>query len=163
MVCCYFAAPPNVRPERIYTRNGTAMTEVQYLLRPVGFVESCLKSKDDCPKQGFEGAPEAWLAIDPMLADALDGLAAGDEILILTWLHQGNREVLKVRPRGEAGAPLRGVFSTRSPDRPNPIGLHRVVIREIESGSRLRVYPLEALDGTPILDIKPVLTQPAER
>jgi tRNA-Thr(GGU) m(6)t(6)A37 methyltransferase TsaA len=140
-----------------------ADSEPHYLLRPIGFVESDLKSKDDCPKQGFEGAPEAWLAIDPIFADALDGLAAGDEILVLTWLHQGRRDALKVRPRGEAGVPLRGVFSTRSPDRPNPIGLHRVVIQEIQTGGRLRVYPLEALDGTPILDIKPVLSHQAER
>jgi tRNA-Thr(GGU) m(6)t(6)A37 methyltransferase TsaA len=139
------------------------MADMQYLLRPIGLVESPLKSKDACPKQGSEGAPEAWLVIDPVFAGTLDGLAAKDEVLVLTWLDQGRRDVLKVRPRGETSSPLRGVFSTRSPDRPNPIGLHRAVIKEIQSGGRLRVYPLEALDGTPILDIKPVLSSVVEK
>ena len=139
------------------------MDDIQYLLRPIGLVESSLKSKDACPKRGSEGAPDAWLVIDPVFADALDGLAAKDEILVLTWLDRGKRDLLKVRPRGEMGRPLRGVFSTRSPDRPNPIGLHRVVIKEIQSSGRLRVYPLEALDGTPILDIKPVLSGVVEK
>jgi tRNA-Thr(GGU) m(6)t(6)A37 methyltransferase TsaA len=139
------------------------MADVRYLLRPIGLVQSSLKSKDDCPKQGSEGAPDAWLTIDPVFADALDGLTAKDEILILTWLDQGSRDVLKVRPRGEIGRPLQGVFSTRSPDRPNPIGLHRVAIMEIQDRVRVRVYPLAALDGTPILDIKPVLSGVAEK
>jgi tRNA-Thr(GGU) m(6)t(6)A37 methyltransferase TsaA len=139
------------------------MAGIQYLLQPIGLVQSPLKSKDACPKQGSEGAPEAWLAVDPVFADALDGLAAEDEILVLTWLDQGRRDVLKVRPRGETDRPLRGVFSTRSPDRPNPIGLHRVIIMEIQDKGRLRVYPLEVLDGTPILDIKPVLSGVVEK
>jgi tRNA-Thr(GGU) m(6)t(6)A37 methyltransferase TsaA len=138
------------------------MADVQYLLRPIGLVESPLKSKDACPKQGYEGAPDAWLVIDPAFADGLDGLAEKDEVLVLTWLDQGRRNLLKVRPRGEMSRPLRGVFSTRSPDRPNPIGLHRAVIKEIQSRIRLRVYPLEVLDGTPVLDIKPVLSSVAE-
>src|SRR5258708_10970354 len=136
------------------------MADMQYLLRPIGLVESPLKSKDACPKQGYEGAPDAWLVIDLAFAD---GLAEKDEVLVLTWLDQGRRNLLKVRPRGEMSSPLRGVFSTRSPDRPNPIGLHRVVIKEIQSRSRLKVYPLEVLDGTPILDIKPVLSSVAEK
>jgi tRNA-Thr(GGU) m(6)t(6)A37 methyltransferase TsaA len=139
------------------------MADTQYFLRPIGLVESPLKSKDACPKQGSEGAPEAWLAIDPVFAEALDGLAAEDEILVLTWLDQGRRDVLKVRPRGDMSRPLQGVFSTRSPDRPNPIGLHRVVIKEIQNRGRLRVYPLEVLDRTPILDIKPVLSSVVEK
>ncbi len=139
------------------------MADMQYLLRPIGLVESPLKSKDAWPKQGSEGAPEAWLVIDPVFADALDGLAVKDEILVLTWLDQGRRDRLKVRPRGEMSSALRGVFCTRSPDRPNPIGLHRAVIKEIQSRGRLRVYPLEALDGTPILDIKPVLSSVGEK
>lgn len=136
---------------------------IQYWLRPIGLVESPLKSKEDCPKQGYEGAPEAWLAIDPAFAEALDGLAANQEILVLTWLERGSRDILRVRPRGDMTRPLQGVFSTRSPDRPNPIGLHRVVIIEIQRGGRLRVFPLEALDGTPVLDIKPLLSEVAER
>jgi tRNA-Thr(GGU) m(6)t(6)A37 methyltransferase TsaA len=139
------------------------MADTQYLLRPIGLVESPLKSKDLCPKQGSEGAPDAWLVIDPVFADGLDGLAAKDEVLVLTWLDQGRRDVLKVRPRGEMSRPLRGVFSTRSPDRPNPIGLHRAVIQEIQNNGRLKVYPLEVLDGTPILDIKPVLSSVVEK
>jgi tRNA-Thr(GGU) m(6)t(6)A37 methyltransferase TsaA len=139
------------------------VADVQYLPRPIGLVESPLKSKDACPKQGYEGAPDAWLVIDPAFADGLDGLAEKDEVLVLTWLDQGRRNLLKVRPRGEMSCPLRGVFCTRSPDRPNPIGLHRAVIKKIQSKIRLRVYPLEVLDRTPILDIKPVLTSVAEK
>jgi tRNA-Thr(GGU) m(6)t(6)A37 methyltransferase TsaA len=137
--------------------------EDQFLLRPVGTVRSPLKSREDCPKQGWEGAPEAWLEIDAVFADALDGLSPGQEIFVLTWLHQGRREVLRVHPRGDLQESLRGVFATRSPDRPNPIGLHRVAVVAIEPTGRLRVRPLEAVDGTPILDIKPVITGPKER
>ncbi len=133
------------------------MEPPRYALRPVGSVRSSLVSRDDCPKQGREGAPDAWLEIDPAFADALDGIDAGCEILLLTWLHQGRRDVLKVNPRGDVSRPPRGVFSTRSPDRPNPIGLHRVEVLEVRGPARLRVRPLEAMDGTPIIDIKPVL------
>ncbi len=129
----------------------------EYVLRPVGHVRSPLLSREQCPKQGREGAPDAWLEIDPAFADALDGIEAGSEILVLTWLHQGRRDVLKVNPRGDLARPPRGVFSTRSPDRPNPIGLHRVEVMEVGGPTRLRVRPLEAMDGTPIVDIKPVL------
>ena len=132
------------------------MKEAQYLLRPVGAVSSLLKSLKDCPKQGREGAPDAWLDIDPLFADALDGLVVGSEITVLTRLHESRRDLLKVHPRGDPDNPLRGVFATRSPDRPHPVGLHSVKIMDMSNTCRLRVGPLEALDGTPIIDIKPV-------
>jgi tRNA-Thr(GGU) m(6)t(6)A37 methyltransferase TsaA len=135
------------------------MADNDYLLRPIGVIESQLKTLNDCPKQGYEGAPDGWLIIDPALADGLEGLVVGTQVWVVTWLHQGQRDVFKVRPRGDRTRPLQGVFTTRSPSRPNPIGLHRAVIKEIERTVRIRVGPLEALDGTPILDIKPVLTE----
>jgi tRNA-Thr(GGU) m(6)t(6)A37 methyltransferase TsaA len=142
------------------------MTETDHinpdLLRPIGVVRSSLKRREECPHQGWEGAPEAWLEIDPAFADGLDGIAPGSEVILLTWFHEAQRNVLKVHPRGNLERPLRGVFSTRSPDRPNPIGLHRVEVLAIEEGTRLRVCPLEALDGTPIVDIKPVLPKSAD-
>jgi len=128
----------------------------------VATVESPLTDRATAPKQGDEGAPEAWLAFDPRYADALEGIAAGDELLLLTWFDRARRDVLRVRPRGDAARPVQGVFSTRSPDRPNPIGLHRVTALEID-GLRLRVSGLEALDGTPVVDVKPVLGGIAER
>ena len=128
-----------------------------YSLRPVGFVRSRLTARKDAPKQGSEGAPEAWVEIDPAFVEALDGINAGQEVILLTWLHQGRRDVLQVHPRDDPENPLKGVFATRSPDRPNPIGLHRVRVLEIAGSVRLRVEPLEALDGTPVLDVKPVL------
>jgi tRNA-Thr(GGU) m(6)t(6)A37 methyltransferase TsaA len=130
-----------------------------YTLMPVGFVESTLKDRHSAPRQGSEGAPDAWVTIADRFAEALDGLAAGDELVLITWLHQSNRDTLKVHPRNNLRARLTGVFATRSPDRPNPLGLHQVTNLEID-GLRLRVAPLEAIDGTPIVDIKPVL--PAE-
>jgi tRNA-Thr(GGU) m(6)t(6)A37 methyltransferase TsaA len=133
------------------------MAENDLLLRPIGVIESPLTSLDDCPKQGSEGAPDAWLIIDPAFADGMDGLVVGAQIWILTWLHQGERDVFKVRPRGDPNRAFQGVFSTRSPSRPNPIGLHRAIIKGIERIARIRVGPLEALDGTPVLDIKPVI------
>jgi tRNA-Thr(GGU) m(6)t(6)A37 methyltransferase TsaA len=138
------------------------MKEAQCLLQPVGAVSSLLISLKDCPKQGSEGAPDAWLEIDPLFSDALDGLVVGCEIIVLTWLHESQRDLLKVHPRGDANKPLRGVFATRSPDRPNPVGLHRVKILDMSTPCRLRVGPLEALNGTPIIDIKPVLHEPEE-
>ena len=128
----------------------------------VGHVKSSLKDRDDAPKQGDEGAPEAWLVIAPEFAAALDGIAAGDELLLFTWLDRGLRDVLRVRPRSRTTGPEQGVFSTRSPDRPNPIGLHRVTVLEID-GERMRVDQLEALDGTPIVDLKPLLRSVDER
>jgi tRNA-Thr(GGU) m(6)t(6)A37 methyltransferase TsaA len=130
---------------------------IDYSLRPVGFVRSRLVVKEGAPKQGSEGAPEAWVEIDPAFGEALDGIAAGQEVILLTWLHQWHRQVLQVHPRDDPDRPLTGVFATRSPDRPNPIGLHRVRVLEIAESTRLRVQPLEAVDGTPVLDIKPVL------
>ena len=131
-------------------------------LEPIGTVESPLTDRAAAPKQGDEGAPEAWLVFDPRVTEGLDGLAVGDELLLLTWLDRASRDVLKVRPRSDPDRPLRGVFGTRSPDRPNPIGLHRVTVLETD-GLRLRVRDLEALDGTPIVDVKPVLRGVRER
>jgi tRNA-Thr(GGU) m(6)t(6)A37 methyltransferase TsaA len=122
----------------------------------IGVVESPLVERAAAPLQGNEGAPEAWLVLDESVAAALDGLRAGDEIFVLTWLHQSRRSVLRVHPRGDAAHPEQGVFSTRSPERPNPIGLHRVRIMAID-GRRFRVRNLEALNETPIVDIKPVI------
>jgi tRNA-Thr(GGU) m(6)t(6)A37 methyltransferase TsaA len=125
-------------------------------LHPVGVVRSALRRREDAPRQGAEGAPEAWLEIDGRYADAMVGLSVDDELLVLTWLHQADRRLLQVHPRDDLRNPLTGVFATRSSDRPNPVGLHRVTVREIV-GCRLRVFPLEAVDGTPIVDLKPVL------
>jgi tRNA-Thr(GGU) m(6)t(6)A37 methyltransferase TsaA len=125
-------------------------------LRPVGVVESPLKDPAAAPKQGDEGAPDAWLAFEPEVQDALVGLEAGDEVLVLTWLHRGRRGVLQVHPRDDPSRPLQGVFNTRSQDRPNPIGIHRVRILAVD-GARVQVSGLEAVDGTPVVDLKPVL------
>jgi tRNA-Thr(GGU) m(6)t(6)A37 methyltransferase TsaA len=125
-------------------------------------VESPLRDRQSAPLQGDEGAPEAVLAFDPRVLPALDDLQVGAEVLLLTWLDRAQRDVLAVHPRGDERRPLTGVFATRSPDRPNPIGLHRVTILAVE-GPRLRVSGLEALDGTPILDVKPVLAGQIER
>ena len=126
-------------------------------LTPVGAVESPLTDRAATPKQGDEGAPDAWLVISPDFEEGLHGIETGDELLVLTWLHLGERSTLRVHPRGDLSRPPQGVFATRSPDRPNPIGLHRVQVTEVD-GNRLRVHDLEALDGTPILDLKPVLS-----
>ena len=132
------------------------------LLKPIGVIRSPLKDRSKAPMQGSEGAPDAWLEVDPSLVDALDGLAAGDEIVVLTWLHQSNRKVLKVHPRSDPQRRLTGVFATRSPDRPNPIGLHDVTVRRVVK-NRLRIGPIEAIDGTPVVDIKPVLCPGASK
>ena len=128
----------------------------------IGTVQSSLTDRAAAPKQGDEGAPEAWLSFEPRLAPALDGIAVGDELLVLTWLDRARRDVLRVHPRGNPANPEQGVFNTRSPDRPNPIGLHRVTVAAID-GVRLRVSALEALDGTPIVDVKPLLGSIDER
>jgi len=128
----------------------------EYRLRPIGHIRSALLSLDEAPRQGSEGAPDAWLEVLPRFARALLGVAAGDEVLVLTWLDRAQRGVLEVHPRGDPAAPLAGVFATRSPHRPNPIGLHRVTVREI-AGTRLRIGPIEAIDGTPVVDLKAVL------
>jgi len=119
-------------------------------------VESPLKDRAQAPKQGDEGAPDAWLRFEPAVADALDGLAAGDDVLVLTWLDRARRDVLRVHPRSDPDRPEQGVFNTRSPDRPNPVGLHRVRILAVD-GLRVHVGGLEALDGTPVIDVKPVI------
>jgi tRNA-Thr(GGU) m(6)t(6)A37 methyltransferase TsaA len=128
----------------------------------IGRVESPLTDRASAPKQGDEGAPEAWLVFEADVVDALEGIAAGDELLVLTWLDRAHRDVLRVHPRGDLTRAPQGVFNTRSPDRPNPIGLHRVRVAEVD-GTRIRVSDLEALDGTPIVDVKPVLGGVGER
>jgi tRNA-Thr(GGU) m(6)t(6)A37 methyltransferase TsaA len=127
-----------------------------FQLRPIGWVESSLTEVASAPKQGAEGAPEAWLVFDPGVLDGLVDLRPGDRVIVLTWLHRARRDVLRVHPRDDPANPLTGVFSTRSADRPNPIGLHPVEIVSVD-GARMRVRDLEAVDGTPILDVKPVL------
>jgi tRNA-Thr(GGU) m(6)t(6)A37 methyltransferase TsaA len=138
------------------------MAEGGYEVRPIGRVESQLLDLAAAPKQGDEGSPEAWLVFDRAVAEGLRDLAPATEVLVLTWLDRARRDVLSVRPRGDPSNPEQGVFTTRSPDRPNPIGLHRVEIVSIE-GERIRVQNLEALDGTPILDVKPLLGEVHER
>lgn len=133
---------------------GEPMSDM--VLRPIGRIVSDLRAAADAPRQGSEGAPDAWLEVDAAYAQALDGLAAGDDVIVLTWLDRADRAVLVVHPRGDLANPLTGVFATRSPHRPNPIGLHRVTVRAID-GLRLRIGPIEALDGTPVVDLKPVL------
>ena len=137
------------------------MTETDYLLHPLGYIHSPLKGREAAPKQGSEGAPDVWLEVDTTVADGLEGMAVGDEIIVITWLHQAQRDVLQVHPRDDKTRPLTGVFATRSPDRPNPLGLHRVTVLEI-AGNRLQLGPIEAIDGTPVVDIKPVFFQSAD-
>jgi tRNA-Thr(GGU) m(6)t(6)A37 methyltransferase TsaA len=129
---------------------------MSYDIVPVGKVESPLTDKATAPKQGHEGSPEATLVFEERVLEALDGLAVGDQVLLLTWLDRADRDVLKVHPRSDPANPIQGVFNTRSPDRPNPIGLHQITIAAID-GNRMRVRDLEALDGTPIVDVKPLL------
>jgi tRNA-Thr(GGU) m(6)t(6)A37 methyltransferase TsaA len=125
-------------------------------LTSIGEIQSTLRAANEAPRQGSEGAPDAWLEVRPVFAAGLAGIAPGDEIIIITWLHRAERGLLEVHPRGDRSRPLAGVFSTRSPDRPNPLGLHPVTVREID-GHRLRIGPIEAIDGTPVVDIKPRL------
>jgi tRNA-Thr(GGU) m(6)t(6)A37 methyltransferase TsaA len=137
--------PPNSRSDA----DGTQ-------LRPIGVIRSTLKARSDAPKQGSEGASDAWLEVLPWATEALHGLGVGDEIIVITWFHRARRDVFQVHPRSDPRHPLTGVFATRSPDRQNPLGLHPVVVRAID-GNRLRIGPIEAIDGTPVVDIKPVL------
>ena len=130
-------------------------------LRAIGHVESALVDPATAPKQGHEGAPPAWLVFDDAVGAGLADLRAGDQILVLTWLDRGHRDVLVVHPRDDPAAPETGVFSTRSADRPNPIGIHPTAILEVD-GTRIRVAEIEAVDGTPIVDVKPVLTPRVE-
>jgi tRNA-Thr(GGU) m(6)t(6)A37 methyltransferase TsaA len=138
------------------------MNDSSYTVHAIGLVRSKLVDRDAAPRQGDEGAPDAWIELTDRLAPGLLGMKVGDELLVLTWLHLSERDVLQVYPRGTPTKPLTGVFATRSPDRPNPIGLHRVTVLEV-AGKRLRVAPMEAIDGTPVIDIKPVLKRLDER
>jgi tRNA-Thr(GGU) m(6)t(6)A37 methyltransferase TsaA len=125
-------------------------------IRPIGVIRSVLKKPGAAPKQGAEGAPDAWLEVSPFAVEGLAGVRAGDDVVVVTWLHRARRDRLKVYPRSDRRRPLTGVFATRSPDRPNPLGLHRVTVRRVER-NRLRIGPIEVIDGTPVIDIKPVL------
>jgi tRNA-Thr(GGU) m(6)t(6)A37 methyltransferase TsaA len=138
------------------------VTEPTFVVQPIGYVESPLIDASAAPKQGDEGAPEAWLVFEPAVSEGLRDLGAGDEVPVLTWLDRSRRDVLAVHPRDDPANPEQGVFSTRSADRPNPIGLHPVTIVGVD-GLRFRVERLEALDGTPILDVKPVLGRVGDR
>jgi tRNA-Thr(GGU) m(6)t(6)A37 methyltransferase TsaA len=130
-------------------------------LLQIAIVRSDLADPDEAPMQGNEGAPDAWVEVDPGYAKALKGVTAGQDVILVTWFHLSRRDVLQVHPRSDESRPLTGVFATRSPERPNPLGLHRVTVRQID-GTRLRVGPLEAVDGTPVVDIKPVLDNSAD-
>ena len=132
-------------------------------LEPIGYVRSPLTRREHAPKQGHEGAPEARLVFVPRVGPALANVRAGDELLVLTWLHEADRETLQVHPRDDPSAPLTGVFSTRSQDRPNPIGVHRVRVIGVVAPTELVVADLEAFDGTPVLDVKTVLDRLRER
>lgn len=124
-------------------------------LHPIGVIRSSIKKRSEAPKQGSEGAPDAWLEVSSSVVQGLEGIAPGDDIIVVTWLHQARRDVLQVHPRSDRHRPLTGVFATRSPDRPNPLGLHPVTVREVAK-NRLRIGPIEVIDGTPVVDIKPV-------
>ena len=132
------------------------MADDDHALRPVGVVRSPLVRREDAPRQGSEGAPDGVVVLDPSFADALQGIRVGDQLVLVTWLHEADRSIQQVHPRDEEWRPLTGVFATRSSDRPNPLGLHEVAVLGIE-GLELAVGPLEAIDGTPVVDIKPVL------
>ena len=129
-----------------------------YTLEPVGFIRSTVRGREDAPRQGPEGAPDAWLEIEPRFAEAMLGMEVGHELIVITWLHKANRDVLKGHPRNDPNRPITGVFYTRSPARPNPLGLHPVMVRAID-GTRLKVGPIEAFDGTPVVDIKSASTR----
>ena len=143
-------------PSHSVTGFNTRMPDDRFEVRPIATVQSPLSDLAAAPKQADEGAPQAWLVFSPEVLDALDGLRVNDKVIVLTWLHRSERDVLRVHPRGDVANPIQGVFSTRSPARPNPIGLHEVEILAIEGG-RVQVSALEAVDGTPVLDVKPVL------
>jgi tRNA-Thr(GGU) m(6)t(6)A37 methyltransferase TsaA len=138
------------------------MTENNYVIEPIGIIRSKLTDLAEAPMQGSEGGTEAWLEVSPKVAQGLKGIKTGDKLIVLTWLHLAERDVLQVHPRGRQEAPLKGVFATRSQDRPNPIGLHQVTVLEIAE-QKIKVAPMEAIDGTPIVDIKPVLIRGSGR
>jgi len=133
------------------------MTSHNFQLRQIGIIRSVLKDIRDCPRQEREGAPGAWIEIEPQYAEAMDGLEVGDEIMVMTWLHQADRSILKVHPRGNRENPMKGVFATRSPHRPNPVGLHKTRITAVEPPYRIKVKSLEVIDHTPVVDIKSVV------
>ncbi len=132
---------------------------MEFVMHPIGIAKSSLTDRSQCPHQGREGAPEAWIDLKPEYAAATEGLEPGTEIVILTWMHLADRSVLRVHPKGDPRNPVTGVFRTRSADRPNPIGLHRVTVEAVEPPNRLLVKPLEVVDGTPVVDIKCVLDE----
>lgn len=138
------------------------MTKNSFMIEPIGVIRSKLVNLANAPLQGDEGGYEARLELTLQVSQGLAGIAVGDELIVLTWLHRAQRDVLQVHPRGRLDAPFKGVFATRSPDRPNPIGLHRVSVLQI-AGQSLKVAPMETIDGTPIVDIKPVLAQISDR
>lgn len=134
------------------------MKDIHYDIRPIGIIRSELTSRGSAPRQGSEGAPDAWIEVNAGAAEGLEGISVDHEIIIVTWFHEANRDTLKVHPRRDRNKAMTGVFSTRSPDRPNPVALHRVMVLEIIE-NRLKVGPIEAIDGTPVVDIKPVLSK----
>ena len=134
------------------------MNETSYEIKPIGVIRSELASREAAPRQGNEGAPDAWVEVNSAVAEGLEGIAVDSEIILITWFHKAHRDIFKLHPRGDKSNIITGVFSTRSPDRPNPLGLQRVTVLKI-TGNRLKVRPLEAIDGTPVVDIKPVLLQ----
>ena len=134
------------------------MTENHFVIKPIGIIRSELTDLTDAPKQGIEGGSEAWLDVSPQVTPGLLGIKPGDKLIVLTWLHLAQRDTLQVHPRGRQEAPLKGVFATRSQDRPNPVGLHQVIVLEVVE-QKIKVAPIEAIDGTPLVDIKPVLSQ----
>jgi tRNA-Thr(GGU) m(6)t(6)A37 methyltransferase TsaA len=134
------------------------MSETNYEIKPIGAIRSELVNREAAPRQGYEGAPDAWVEVNSAVAEGLEGISVGSEIILITWFHKAHRDILKLHPRRDKSKPMTGVFSTRSSDRPNPLGLHRVTVLEI-TGNRLKVRPIEAIDGTPVADIKPVLLQ----
>ncbi len=138
------------------------MPAIDYALVPIGFLRSPLKDLGAAPNQGSEGAPDAWLDVQTTVAARLEGITVGDELIVITWLHQAQRDVLQVHPEGNETVPLAGVFATRSEARPNPLGLPPVTVRKIV-GKRLKVGPIEAIDGTPVVDLKPVLLPSGEQ
>jgi tRNA-Thr(GGU) m(6)t(6)A37 methyltransferase TsaA len=157
MLCAAWSCPDSVALDS----GGNIMHEAHYSLFPIGFLHSSLKDRREAPNQGREGAPDAWLEVDATVAQGLEGIEVGAELIVITWLHQAERDILKTHPRNDVSRPLTGVFATRSPDRPNPLGLHRVTVREI-AGTSVEVGPVEAIDGTPVVDLKPVLSASAD-
>ena len=137
------------------------MHETHYSLAPIGYLRSPLTDRGAAPNQGREGAPDAWLDVDAAVAEGLERIEVGAELIVITWLHQAQRDILKTHPQSDLTRPLTGVFATRSPDRPNLLGLHRVTVREIV-GNSIKVGPIEAIDGTPVVDLKPVLSVSAD-